>query len=251
MLTAAHIITPPVDLSDMITAKYLENVASERFNIRDLDNGLNMDFMSYANYILANKDPTALLDADTLREHSQRTFQTFFQHFVTSAKWDDQRAAYEAVDARNAEKVDVILSTRIKVLSMNETATWLSLAIIFLLVIILVILMVSLEHVYPRSSMQRNIDCLADVLLVVAGSDDFVSLVNGNGYENLKKSTVKTRLGWFKNRMGVVRWGVEVEDAVEWVDDPGNQFTGELAKSVVVNLGKGHMQYDTDSTRTL
>ncbi|CAO2655525.1 Nn.00g043280.m01.CDS01 [Neocucurbitaria sp. VM-36] len=251
MLTAAHIITPPVDLSDMITAKYLENVASERFNIRDLDNGLNMDFMSYANYILADKDPTALLDADTLREHSQRTFQTFFQHFVTSARWDDQRAAYEAVDARSVEKVDVIVSTRMKVLSMNETATWLSLAIIFLLVIILVVLMVSLEHVYPRSSMQRSIECLADILLMVAGSDNFVSLVHGNGFENLKKSTVKTRLGWFKDKMGFVRWGIEVEDAVEWVDDPGNQFTGELAKNVVVNLGKGHVQYDTDSTRTL
>ncbi|KAF1845015.1 uncharacterized protein K460DRAFT_405295 [Cucurbitaria berberidis CBS 394.84] len=250
MLTAAHIIQPPVDLSDMISAKYLENIESERFNVRDLDNGLNMDFMSYANYALANKDPTALLDAKTLLKHSQRTFQTFFQHFVTSAKWGSQRAAYEEVDASHAMKVDVTLSTRIKVLRMNETATWLSLAIIFLLIIILVILMVSLEHVYPRSSMQRNVDCLADVLLMVAGSDNFVSLVHGEGTENLEKSTAKTRLGWFKDNRGLARWGIEIEDAVEWVDNPGNDFTGELVKSVVQNLGKGLRGNDTDSTRT-
>ena len=52
--------------------------------MRDNTTGLNVDFMSYAAYTEAGNDPTALLDAKTLAEKSEKVFSTFFQHFVSS-----------------------------------------------------------------------------------------------------------------------------------------------------------------------
>ncbi|OAL53707.1 hypothetical protein IQ07DRAFT_317344 [Pyrenochaeta sp. DS3sAY3a] len=251
MLTAAHIIDPPATASDFEQYKDLENVKSERFNIRDTKKGLNMDFMSYANYVLANQNHTALFDVETLCKYSERTFQTFFKHFMASARWGDERAVYERIDPQNAESTKVTVSTRTKSLGMSKTATWLSLAIIFLLIIILIVLMISLEIVYPKTSMQRNIDCIADVLLMVAGSDDLVTFIHENDERVLKKSTAKTRLGWFRDKRGVVRWGVEFEDEVEWVDNPGNEFTGHLAQTVIQSLKKGHGSEVTDSGESL
>lgn len=251
MLTAAHIIDPPATSSDFEQYKDLENVKSERFNIRDTRKGINMDFMSYANYVLASENYTALLDVETLSKYSERTFQTFFKHFVVSARWGDERAAYERVDPQNAQRTKVTVSTRTKSLGMSKTATWLSLAIIFLLIIILIVLMLSLEIVYPKTSMQRNIDCIADVLLMVAGSDDLVSFIQENDERVLKKSNAKTRLGWFRDKRGVVRWGIEFEDEVEWVNNPGNEFTSHLAQTVIQSLKKGRGSEDTDSGESL
>jgi hypothetical protein len=104
---------------------------------------------------------------------------------------------------------------------MNETATWLSLAIIFALIVILVVVIVALQTVYPSDSMQFRVECLADVLLMVAGSDEVVSMVHERGVEGMKQSGFMTRLGWFRDKSGVVRWGIEVVGGdVEWVDGP-------------------------------
>jgi hypothetical protein len=104
---------------------------------------------------------------------------------------------------------------------MNETATWLSLAVIFALIVILVVVIVALQTVHPSDSMQFHVECLADVLLMVAGSDEVVTMVHERGVEGMKKSGVVTRLGWFRDKTGVVRWGIEaVGGEVEWVDGP-------------------------------
>lgn len=95
---------------------------------------------------------------------------------------------------------------------MNKVATWLSLTILFLLMIILITLIVALQVVYPSTSMLRHVECLADVLAMVAGSDELVRLVNEVGVEGMEKAGIKTRLGWFRDTRGVVRWGVEIVD---------------------------------------
>ena len=189
-----------------------------------------MDFMSYSNYHRVNKDPSALLDPDVLLRHSEKTFQTFFKHFASTGRYtfggDGEMAVY---DDKDFNRVNGTLSERINILVMNETATWLSLAIIFLLIVILIILIVSLQVVYPSTSMQRRVECLADVLFMVAGSDDFLQLVHERGVEGLKKNDVITRLGWFRDRRGIVRWGIEIVDAegVEWVDGPEESVEDE------------------------
>jgi hypothetical protein len=226
LLNAPHVIEPLLASSWLVHNGSIEDLTSERFAIRDLDKGLNMDFMSYANYYLANKDPTLLLDPEKLLQHSEKTFQTFFKHFAAtgtttlgtgqtrSAVYDDSRRFLSEED-----RINWTLSERIDILTMNETATWLSLAIIFALIVILVVVIVALQTVYSSDSMQFRVECLADVLLMVAGSDEVIRMVHERGVEGMKKSGVMTRLGWFRDKRGVVRWGIEVVGGnVEWVD---------------------------------
>jgi hypothetical protein len=217
----------------------MEDLDDERFNVRDTNLGLNMDFMSYANYVRANSSSTALLDADTLREHTQQTFQTFFAHYASTARWiDGQKIVYDELtgEGEQGQKVNVTISEPIEVLAMTQTATWLSLGILFVLMLILVILIVSLKIVYPRTILQHKVECLADVIAMVEGSENLLACTEQYDARDLKKSGIKTRLGWFRNnRTGVTRWGIEVDgaDGVEWVERPEKPITRELAKSVV------------------
>ncbi|CAO2648819.1 Nn.00g097680.m01.CDS01 [Neocucurbitaria sp. VM-36] len=225
LLTAPHIVKPPIASSWLVYNQSLEDVASERFNIRDRDRGLNMDFMSYANLHKVGNDPTALLDTTLLLRHSEKTFQTFFKHFSVSGRWVDTAVRTESAvfEENDHLLVNGTISERIEILSMNETATWLSLAIIFVLVVILVVLIVSLQVVYPKDSMQHHVECLADVLAMVAGSDELLKMSREVGIEGVKRSGVQAKLGWFRDKRGAVRWGVEIADGdVEWVKRRGD-----------------------------
>jgi len=201
-----------------------ENLDDQRFNIRDPTRGLNVDFMSYSNYILANQDALALLDANTLLNHSQFTFQTFFQHFASQTKWTDGQfmALQEMGKDDKTEKIQTTVSQRIEVLKMISSATWLTVVILVLLMIILTTLMISLKVFYPPTTLQSNIECLADAMAMIAGSDELLERVQRYEMEELKRSELETRLGWFRDRRGHVRWGVEFTDAleIEWLEKP-------------------------------
>jgi hypothetical protein len=225
LLTAPHIIESPKFSSWLVANRSLEDLGSERFNIRDKDTGLNMDFMSYANLHKVNNDAQALLNASELLRHSEQTFQTFFKHFAASGRWEygsttKRRTVFEDLYG-DYISINGTVTHQIEVLAMNETATWLSLAIIFVLAIVLVVLIVSLQKVYPKSSMQHHVECLADVLSMVAGSDELVTMSRELGVEGMKRCGAQAKLGWFRDRRGVVRWGVEIADGdVQWVDGP-------------------------------
>ncbi|KAJ8110327.1 hypothetical protein OPT61_g6806 [Boeremia exigua] len=209
-----------------------ENLNDDRFNIRDTKRGYNMDFMSYANLYQANMDPLVLLDTDLLLNYSQRTFQTFFQHFASQTGWfDGQLMAYQRATDDNADQVEVTTTQRIETLTMIPSATWLSMAIIALLVAILGILFVSLKVVYPHDTLRNNMVCLADMLALIEGSEGLLWFAERHDIDTLRESGLNTRLGWFKDRTGVLRWGVELVDApgVEWVEKP-EAF--EMASSV-------------------
>ncbi|KAI4944894.1 hypothetical protein J4E91_008238 [Alternaria rosae] len=229
LLTAPHIITPHIPHSWLSYNRSIEETASERFNIRDRDRGLNVDFMSYANWNLAGKDTESLLNTTTLLRHSEKTLQVFFKHFIHTGSsnlsgrrsvGEPDRAAYQQV--YSPDPVNGTFTKRVEVLAMNETATWLSLIILILLIVILILLIVSLQIVYPSSCMQHRVECLADVLAMVAGSEGLISLIEEQGVDGFAKSGRLTKLGWFKDASGHVRWGVELVDAegVEWVDGP-------------------------------
>jgi hypothetical protein len=182
-----------------------------------------MDFMSYANLFQANMDPLVLLDPATLEKYSQRTFQTFFQHFASKTKWiDGQSMVYKNAPDDRAGKVEVATTQRIETLNMVASATWLSLAIIFILVVILSICIVTLKIVYPDNIMRNNIECIADVLVLIEGSEALLQCAERHDTNMLTDNGLRTRLGWFKDREGVVRYGVEIADApgVEWIEKP-------------------------------
>jgi hypothetical protein len=183
-----------------------------------------MDFMSYANLFQANMDPLVLLDPATLEKYSQRTFQTFFQHFASKTKWiDGQSMVYKNAPDDRAGKFEVATTQRIETLNMVASATWLSLAIIFILVVILSICIVTLKIVYPDNIMRNNIECIADVLVLIEGSEALLQCAERHDTNMLTDNGLRTRLGWFKDREGVVRYGVEIVDApgVEWIEKPG------------------------------
>jgi hypothetical protein len=81
MLTTPYIANPLSVKSWIVYNGNLDDRENERFNIRDTDQNLNVYFMSYSNWHLANKDSAALLNTATLLHHSEKTLQTFFKHF--------------------------------------------------------------------------------------------------------------------------------------------------------------------------
>jgi hypothetical protein len=168
-----------------------------------------MDFMSRSNFFLAGDNAASLLNTSTLVQHSQNTFQTFFKHFAARGNRDGNSLFWDDVDSR----IDGTVVQRMPVLKMNETATWLSIAIISLLIATLFVVVITLQVGNLVSSMQHPIECLADTLMIIAGSDEFVSLLSEGHLEKI--SRVQTRLGWFKDVRGVDRWGIEVVDGAQ------------------------------------
>ncbi|KAF1960511.1 hypothetical protein CC80DRAFT_532175 [Byssothecium circinans] len=227
-----------------------KGVLNNAFRFRDQVRGLNMDLMSYSMYELAGQDPEALLNYTTLTTHANRTFQTFFQHFVnnklskTEGGWAYQKInekleglgrpvdingtampnrTYAVLDTNNTVAASV--SNRVQVLYVSPLATYLSVGItIWLIGTTAVITCIQRKY---TSSLLRNVELIADVLVLVAGSDRFLELVQEKGIALKRNSDVLTKLGWFKGRDGQVRWGIEVvggREAIEWVDPPMKAF---------------------------
>lgn len=193
--------------------------------------------MTYAMYALAGKDPQALLDAGTMEATAQKTFSTFFQHFVSSnvsLGTGDSRAyqpinttmptcfAYNSTSHACAEKpsvwpvshtnrtVDVQISRRVSVLQMNEVAVWLSVGILAWLIATTVVVAATMNR--HLRGLKGDVERVADVLLLVAGSDKLLRLLKERGERQLAEEGVMTKLGWFEDRDGQLRWGIEVVD---------------------------------------
>jgi hypothetical protein len=249
-----QILDDSVNCALFISESELWNETS--FKIYDEERGLNMDLMSYAMYKRVKKDPKALL------HHTQTTFSTFFQHFASiNARPNTFLSVYQNIDddsldetlAFNMSKiynssikfpwedhpyipknvyrklntsrtVNATVSTRIEFLRMNDVAIYLSLACLGWLLCTTVVV-ITLQRSY-LSPLLRDVESLADVLVLVAGSDSLLKLVRERDPKQLvNDKEIMTRLGWFRGRDGRVRWGVEVVDdvglgEVEWVDAP-------------------------------
>ncbi|CAO2652775.1 Nn.00g021860.m01.CDS01 [Neocucurbitaria sp. VM-36] len=224
-----------------------ETASDNAFVMRDQEHGLNMDLMTYSMYALAGKNPEALLDYDILVSHANRTFQTFFQHFINNGlsiteggltyqniKDESYEGLGRPVDIKGTalaprtypvvdtnDTIQASMSNRIQVLHMNPVATYLSTAILIWLIGTTAVMM-CLQRRYTRS-MIRDVQLIADVLVLVAGSDNFLEMIHDKGMSLKKNKDIRTMLGWFKGVDGEVRWGVEVvggRNAVEWVKAP-------------------------------
>jgi hypothetical protein len=239
------------DRNHGVSVSYYEDLDQNAFVFRDPNKGVNVDLMTYSMYTLANSDPEALLNYTTLASHADRTFQTFFQQFVSSGlslktggytyqpihdnSMTDLGRSVDENGTLIAEKIYPDLNTkrtvqgsitqRIRILHMNTTATYLSTAILIWL-IFTTFIVVSLQRQCTRF-MNRDVQLIADMLVLVAGSDNLLDLVQEMGVNLKKNNDIQTMLGWFRDRNGEVRWGVEVvggRNAVEWVDAPKQGF---------------------------
>ena len=261
MLTAAD--TLHIGGAAHIGGYTTEDLNDNTYNIRDEINGLNMDFMTYAMYAMAHKNPTALLDPETFNKLAQKTFTTFFQHYVSnSISTQTGGWAYQKINASLPSDLGLIIelengyfsekgataskyqdnmhpishtnrtvaakvSQRVELLQMNAVAVWLSIAILGWLILTTVIVAVLQKRYF--GSLVRNVDCLGDVLVLIAGSANFLEVVREMQAGRLSARDVeqlRTRLGWFVDSEGGLRWGIELEESfrdgpgVHWVPAP-------------------------------
>jgi hypothetical protein len=224
----------------------VEDLTDNVFNIRNNETGLNLDFMSYASYIRAGKDGQALADQSTLIRHTQETFATFFQQYVSSNySFMDGGWAYQPVGGnlndlgavvngtfrqiapggkpavkfrdlppQNTERTaTATMSTRVEVLDMNRNAFWLCFAILIWLII--TVLIVCALHKWDFGKLGHDIESIADTLVLVAGSERLLAAVREHGVQGLMGSNVRTRLGWFSDKDGRMRRGIEVVEEGE------------------------------------
>jgi hypothetical protein len=239
------------DRDHTVGGSFVEDLNENAFVFRDPQNGLNMDLMTYSMYTLADKNPEALLDFTTLTRHADHTFQTFFQQFINSELSPSKGGyVYQPINdngmeflgppvdengtliaekqfpVRNTNRtVEASISQRIRVLHINAVATYLSTAILIWL-IFTTFIVICVQRQYTRF-MNRDVQLIADMLVLVAGSDNLLELIEEKGVELKRNKDIKTMLGWFRDRDGEVRWGVEVVgggNAVDWVDAPKQGF---------------------------
>lgn len=225
-----------------------EDLNDNTYNIRDEINGLNMDFMTYAMYAMAGKDTASLLDPDTFNFLAQKTFTTFFQHFVSNnvsmqtGGWGYQKINASlpsdlgpALEVENnylpgikaAVQQDVLhpvshtnrtteahFVRRVELLQMNALAVWLSISIMAWLIITTVIVALLQKRYF--GSLVRNVECLGDVLVLTAGSTNLLQVFKDIQAGKLLPENyahLRTKLGWFIGEDGELRWGVELEES--------------------------------------
>jgi hypothetical protein len=209
------------------------------YNMRDNTTGLNMDFMSYAAYAQVKLDPTALLDADVLLETSRKVFSTFFQHFVNNnvTRQDggyvyqpaglhsditarvgndtlytpkgDIAPRFEDVQRNTSKTITAMLSTRVEILRINPVAFWLATGILIWLIIVIIVF-ASVQRKY-YGGMMRNVECIADILVLIAGSERLLAVIKDKGIDTiLRENKILTRLGWFRDPDGTLRWRIDL-----------------------------------------
>ncbi|KAI2792564.1 hypothetical protein POX_b02602 [Penicillium oxalicum] len=259
MLTAAD--TLEIGGAQHIGGYHSENLNDNTYNIRDEIKGLNLDFMSYAMYTMAGKNPKALLDPDLYLSLAQKTFTTFFQHYISNnISMETGGWGYQTINASLPDSlgpiVEVVnnwlpgnkptiyqdemhpisttnrtviaqISKRVEILQMNALAVWLSVGIMAWLVTITLLVIVLQRRYFSR--LVRNVESLGDVLVLIAGSTNLLQVareiqtgqLSPGQYEDLR-----TRLGWFMDKDGALRWGVEMVETVgdgpvvEWISSP-------------------------------
>lgn len=195
MLTAAD--TLHISGASHIVGYTHEDLNDNTYNIRDEINGLNMDFMSYSMYSMADKDARKLLDPEDYTKLAQKTFTTFFQHFVSNHIPDSGGWGYQKINASLPSDLGPILereksgylpgttastyqddmrpishtnrtitgqaSQRVQLLQMNATAVWLSIGIMGWLIVTTTVIAVLQKRYF--GSLVRNVECLGDVLV--------------------------------------------------------------------------------------
>jgi hypothetical protein len=199
-----------------------------------------MDLMTYCIYTLAGKNATTLAtDAKLFTNLVGKTFQTFFQHFV-SGSLNGTASAYQSINSTFddlgqrvvfnsntglVENADPIIypaqqsnstskataSQKVDLLKMNAIATWLAFGILIWL--ILTTIAITALHRRFLSPLHRNIECLADVMTLIAGSEHLLALAKERGLQGLiQDDSLRVRLGWFREVDGKLRWGIELLD---------------------------------------
>ncbi|KAI2481643.1 hypothetical protein Ptr902_07438 [Pyrenophora tritici-repentis] len=57
----------------------------------------------------------------------------------------------------------------------------------------------------------RNVECIADVLVLIAGSERLLAVIREKGMDTIiKEDKVLTQIGWFRDEDGTIRWRIDL-----------------------------------------
>ncbi|KAI1370420.1 hypothetical protein F4677DRAFT_364391 [Hypoxylon crocopeplum] len=213
-------------------SRTLENIEDQTFNIRDP--GLNVDLMTYSMLSLVNNDHSALLDPKTLESTAQKTFATLFQHFVNgNLSLSSGGYAYQSPNERLpdgfgdpregaaytrppdppplSQTITLSISWPVELLWMSAPAAWICMLIIgYLVVTSLAVAIASREY---NQMLPQQINSIADMAVLVAGSDKLLAMARERHVKSIKYDPGSTaKLGWFLSDYGIARWGIELTD---------------------------------------
>ncbi|KAI1457939.1 hypothetical protein F4805DRAFT_457381 [Annulohypoxylon moriforme] len=224
------------DMSNFVGDIESWNIATEptddqTFNIREP--GLNADLMTYSMLSLVNYDHDALLDPDTLQRTAQQTFTALFQNYASNnisyttggyvfqppnealpsdldtpvANNNNKRA--DTSSSPSDSTISLHVQRPVELLKMSKPAAWICMLILGYLIVATVILTVASRR-YTRMLL-RKIDSIADVIVLMAGSEKLLKEAREKSTAQLKGDrATKARLGWFTGADGTQRWGIEL-----------------------------------------
>lgn len=97
---------------------------------------------------------------------------------------------------------------------MNAVAFWVSISIMVWLIFVIIIFAATQRRYL--GGMQRNIECVADVLVLIASSERLLHTVQEKGVDAIvKDDAMLTRMCWHRDTDGTMRWRIElVEERV-------------------------------------
>ncbi|RWA07716.1 hypothetical protein EKO27_g7380 [Xylaria grammica] len=209
--------------------------AADISRIPSSDPGLNVDLMSYSMLSLVGNNHRALLDPVTLERTAKETFTVLFQHFANyKVSLDRGGYVYQSLTEElgdigpsllpnntpppsppNLPKyIDLQISHPVELLRVSTPAIWVCLVILaYLLPTCVAIAIASREY---NKLLPKNINSIADVVVLVAGSERLLSLARENSTEDSKHNPISTAtLGWFRDDCGELRLGIEHPDMSE------------------------------------
>ncbi|KAJ3574639.1 hypothetical protein NPX13_g4295 [Xylaria arbuscula] len=243
--------------SEAFAISEAERLEEQTFNIRQ--SGLNVDYMSYAMLSLANNNHSALLDAEVLRSAAQKTFSTFFQHYVNNnvslvsggyvyqssgerlptdigepfegnfpnKTTTTTTAGSDANDNGTAKMVNSVVSRPMEILSMSEPAAWICVFILGYLITTCILLTIASRN-YNRLLLQE-VNSIADVASLIAGSNRLLKAARERSLENLKHDDVfEAILDWFLTEQGDLRWGIEIVGKPDASGSPARSMRDSL-----------------------
>ncbi|KAI1388600.1 uncharacterized protein F4822DRAFT_251261 [Hypoxylon trugodes] len=221
-----------------VTSEYIIYTRASEDNIQQTysirEPGLNVDLMTYSMLALANNDHEALLNLDTLRHTAQRTFSAMFQNFASkNVSFENGGYVFQSLNENPLIHVNGVtlenstvpkppvnttinlhVSRPAELLQMSKPAAWICMIILGYLVIVSIVLTIASRR-YTKMLI-RKLDSIADIAVLVAGSEKLLKLARSKSLQELKNDHVtRAKLDWFTGADGMLRWGIELvnEDA--------------------------------------
>lgn len=131
------------------------------------------------------------------------------QSFLPSG---DPAPRFQDVQSRYAsQNTTATLTTPVETLGINGMAFWVATGILISLTTIMIAFIIMRQSYL--GGIIRDVECIADIIVLIAGGERLLALVQEKGIDDLiKEDKLYIRLGWFEDADGKKRWGIELAE---------------------------------------